>query len=150
MQVYKDGQVAHYKQMFPNTSFSASGPSDEFLAEQGAVKVNAFKPYDSATQKLMPADPYIEDGWAYIVTVVEKTAEDIAAETASKSAQIRAQRDRLLVDTDWTQVLDAPVDRTAWASYRQALRNVPDQEGFPSDIQWPLKPGSEVGILEAA
>jgi len=38
---------------------------------------------------------------------------------------MRAQRDRLLVASDWTQVADAPVDRDAWATYRQQLRDFP-------------------------
>jgi len=56
------------------------------------------------------------------------------------AAQVRAERDRLLAACDWTQVLDAPVDQTAWAAYRQALRDVPQQEGFPTDVAWPVKP----------
>lgn len=54
----------------------------------------------------------------------------------------RSERDRLLKDSDWTQVPDAPVDQTAWADYRQALRDVPQQVGFPNDIDWPQKPGA--------
>ncbi len=38
---------------------------------------------------------------------------------------MRAQRDRLLAESDWTQTNDAPVDRDAWANYRQALRDFP-------------------------
>jgi len=52
----------------------------------------------------------------------------------------RALRDDLLVQSDWTQVSDAPVDQSAWATYRQALRDVPDQDGFPSEIAWPVQP----------
>jgi len=52
----------------------------------------------------------------------------------------RALRDDLLVQSDWTQVSDAPVDQSAWATYRQALRDVPDQAGFPSEIAWPVQP----------
>lgn len=54
--------------------------------------------------------------------------------------QIRTKRNDLLADTDWTQVADAPVDQAAWATYRQALRDVPEQEGFPVDVVWPEKP----------
>jgi uncharacterized protein YbjT (DUF2867 family) len=54
--------------------------------------------------------------------------------------EVRAERDRLLAASDWTQVLDAPVDRAAWAEYRQSLRDVPQQEGFPTDVAWPVKP----------
>ena len=40
-------------------------------------------------------------------------------------ARMRHQRDLLLAASDWTQVADAPVDRDAWATYRQALRDFP-------------------------
>jgi hypothetical protein len=52
----------------------------------------------------------------------------------------RYNRDRLLAASDWTQVADAPVDAAAWATYRQALRDVPQQEGFPDNITWPEAP----------
>jgi len=55
----------------------------------------------------------------------------------------RSQRDRLLAESDWTQVPDAPVDQQAWAEYRQALRDVPDQTGFPTHIDWPTKPSDK-------
>lgn len=55
-------------------------------------------------------------------------------------AQARAQRNSLLAASDWTQVADAPVDAAAWAAYRQALRDVPDQPGFPGVIDWPSIP----------
>lgn len=54
--------------------------------------------------------------------------------------QVRAERDALLAACDWTQVADAPVDQAAWAVYRQALRDVTNQVGFPVDIVWPTKP----------
>ena len=41
------------------------------------------------------------------------------------SARMRFQRDRLLAESDWTQTNDAPVDQSAWATYRQALRDFP-------------------------
>lgn len=70
-----------------------------------------------------------------------KTAEQREAERLEQAAeQVRNERDRLLTASDWTQVQDAPVDATAWAAYRQALRDVPQQEGFPTNIIWPEKP----------
>ena len=56
------------------------------------------------------------------------------------ATEVRAQRDQLLTDSDWTQMPDAPVDQAAWATYRQALRDIPQQAGFPTDITWPTKP----------
>ncbi|MEN8659818.1 MAG: phage tail assembly chaperone [Marivita sp.] len=52
----------------------------------------------------------------------------------------RHNRDHLLAASDWTQVADAPVDAAAWAAYRQALRDVPAQAGFPDNITWPEAP----------
>ena len=57
-----------------------------------------------------------------------------------EAEEIRTQRDALLKESDWTQVADAPVSQTAWADYRQALRDVPQQEGFPQEVVWPSKP----------
>lgn len=142
MLVYKDGQVKHYKDMFPNVSFAASGPSDSFLANNGAVKVNMFKPYDHTAQKLVPADPYIEDGWAYTVQVADKTAEEIAAYEASKAAKVRVQRDQLIAQSDWmvirAQETGVAMD-PAWVAYRQALRDITNQAGFP-EVTWPVNP----------
>jgi len=56
------------------------------------------------------------------------------------AAQARDRRDKLLADSDWTQVADAPVDQSAWAAYRQALRDIPQQNGFPASVDWPAKP----------
>jgi hypothetical protein len=58
-----------------------------------------------------------------------------------QSAIVREQRDRLLTETDWTQAADIPqATKDKWAPYRQALRDVPDQAGFPFDVVWPVKP----------
>ena len=73
MLIYKDGQVAHYKEVFKNVSFPASGVPDSFLAEEGALKVSLYKPYDSETQVLVSCEPYVEDGFAYTVKVVDKS-----------------------------------------------------------------------------
>lgn len=62
------------------------------------------------------------------------TAEELAA-------QARAQRDQLLASTDWTQLPDVPqATRDLWAAYRQALRDVPEQSGFPTNVVWPVSP----------
>jgi len=56
------------------------------------------------------------------------------------SQSIRAQRNKLLKDSDWTQVADAPVDKAAWATYRQALRDITKQDGFPVNVEFPAEP----------
>ena len=60
---------------------------------------------------------------------------------AIKAAKLRTERDQLLAATDWTQAADVPEEvRVKWQPYRQALRDVPQQEGFPHDVVWPEKP----------
>jgi hypothetical protein len=59
---------------------------------------------------------------------------------AELEQSIRAERNQLLTASDWTQVADAPVNQSVWATYRQALRDLPQQIGFPVTIDWPVKP----------
>ena len=132
--------VADYRALFPNTSFSSDGPSASWLADNNCAVVNLRKPHDSKTQKLVPAEPHLEFGEVFTVRVEQKTQEDYDAETASEAARVRSRRLDLLKDSDWTQVADAPVDKTAWATYRQALRDVTAQSGFPWEVTWPVAP----------
>ena len=53
---------------------------------------------------------------------------------------LRQHRDNLLKDSDWTQVPDAPVNATTWATYRQHLRNLPSNTTDPLNVSWPVKP----------
>jgi hypothetical protein len=63
-----------------------------------------------------------------------------AMKDAEQAANIRSQRTEKLKDCDWTQIADSTADKTAWATYRQALRDVPLQAGFPWTITWPTQP----------
>ena len=78
--------------------------------------------------------------WYTKYSVAEMDAEAIAAKDAEQSKSVRDQRNQKLKDSDWSQVADAPVDKAAWALYRQALRDIPTSAGFPWDIQWPDAP----------
>ncbi len=71
------------------------------------------------------------------------TAEERAEIDRQKAAQIRTQRNAKLTECDWTQLNDTPLDNAAkiqWTAYRQALRDVPSQAGFPHNVVWPTKP----------
>lgn len=57
-----------------------------------------------------------------------------------ESSQVKLLRDSMLLQSDWTQLPDSPVDKSAWAEYRQALRDLTSQEGFPYNVNWPVKP----------
>jgi hypothetical protein len=140
MLIFKGGVVADYRDMFPNTSFTAYGPNDEFLKENDAYRVTTWLPHDLATEKLVSSIPYIKDGVAYTVVVEPKTQQELDADYQAKASAVRAQRNRLLSECDWTQLADAQVDKDVWATYRQALRDVPSQPGFPDNVVWPEKP----------
>jgi len=56
---------------------------------------------------------------------------------------IKAQRNILLAASDWTQLQDIPASISGpWAEYRQALRDLPEQTGFPETVVWPAQPTS--------
>ena len=57
-----------------------------------------------------------------------------------QAARVRIDRNTRLAACDWTQLTDAPVNATTWATYRQALRDITSQAGFPWDVQWPDQP----------
>ena len=88
-------------------------------------------------------------GWEAFVPV-GATPMDDAAVAAHYAAQVpcqavvaRSQRDLLLTATDWTQLPDVPLTTKAdWAAYRQALRDITNQAGFPGSITWPVAPGA--------
>ena len=78
--------------------------------------------------------------WFTKYSVADMDSEAIASKNAEQAKSVREQRSTKLADSDWTQVADSPVDKTAWATYRQALRDVTLQSGFPWDITWPESP----------
>jgi hypothetical protein len=61
---------------------------------------------------------------------------------AEKAEEVRAERDELLLKSDWTQIAGNLSDakKTQWANYRTTLRDIPNQVGFPFEINWPTKP----------
>ncbi len=62
-------------------------------------------------------------------------------DTAFYEAEARAKRLQLLSASDWTQLPDVPLaTKETWATYRQALRDITDQPGFPVDVIWPASP----------
>lgn len=67
-------------------------------------------------------------------------AEYKARKDEEHAVNIRRDRDDRLKACDWTQLVDSPVNKETWATYRQELRDVPSQEGFPWTVTWPTKP----------
>jgi len=134
----------------PNTRFPAEeltamyvGTEANLAGNQLVRVVVADAPqYDEATQIAVRNNQpsLVGDTWTIGWVVQELTQSEKDQKLAAKIASVRSQRNQNLKDSDWTQVDDAPVDKAAWATYRQALRDVPTQSGFPWSVTWPAQP----------
>lgn len=126
----------------PNTSFPKSIP-DGVLADYNVFRITEanMPSFDSAThQAERAASPVLTNGaWVWGWDVTALTAEQIADRDAALAASIRFQRDKLLADTDWMALSDVTMS-AEMAAYRQALRDITAQEGFPHSVNWPVKP----------
>ena len=78
-----------------------------------------------------------EDG--VTTTKAEHEAAYQATLDTKAAAHVRSERDQKLKDTDWMGMSDVTMS-TEWATYRQALRDIPSQDGFPNTITWPTEP----------
>ena len=143
-----NGQIEKYpyamsdlRKDYPNVSF-ANNISAEDLALYGVYNVViANDPeYNSRTQRLVTQQPTLINGvWTVTQSVIEKTEDQLVTETNRKSVEVREQRDRLLLETDWRFRSDMNPSQE-WIDYCQVLRDIPQQEGFPWDVTFPTKP----------
>jgi hypothetical protein len=118
----------------PNTSFPTTLTTDTLLAfNVHKVIQTPVISVDSKTHRPIQSLQQIDGVWTQ-QWVAQQLPESAAA------GNVRGFRDAQLVNSDWTQVADAPVDKAAWATYRQALRDITQQAGFPWDVQWPTTP----------
>jgi len=83
------------------------------------------------------AGPVFTDGET---TAAEQEAAYKAMKDAEQAKSVRDDRTKRLSDSDWTQIADSTADKAAWATYRQALRDITAQAGFPWTITWPDAP----------
>jgi len=81
-----------------------------------------------------------EDAEGHVTTAAENEAIYKAAKDAEQAKSVRTSRNDKLKESDWTQVADATVNKASWATYRQALRDITAQSGFPWTITWPDAP----------
>jgi len=83
---------------------------------------------------------YTKYVWGPTFDTPEAEAAYKAKKDAEQAVAVRSTRNARLAACDWTQLSDAPVDDLAWAVYRQALRDITKQPGFPWTITWPDEP----------
>jgi hypothetical protein len=93
-------------------------PADAGAAIDTAALDAAIRAAGDIAPYVPPPGPTIDDAWA----------------------ALRAERNARLAASDWTQVADAPVDAAAWAAYRQALRDMPENTADPFAPVWPATP----------
>lgn len=122
---------------FPNTSFPLP-----FVPPENYVLVEpTIRPQIDYTKNVIETTPENKGGtWKQCWVVTDASPEEIAQRTEAQSQLVRGDRNKRLADCDWTQLPDAPVDHAAWATYRQELRDVSSQAGFPWNVVWPVKP----------
>lgn len=144
--IVDEGKILEYpihdlRRRFPQTSFP-DVISDDSLPD-GVIRVHTVDvpPYDANTHKVIAQEPVLQDGqWVVNQTVALLEDKELVEQNVRQALTVRSLRDQKLRLSDWTQLADAPVDKSAWATYRQALRDIPSQPGFPATIDWPQEP----------
>lgn len=132
--------------VFSSTVYqTAESLTDEQRKDFNVYQVNETSPPDcNLRYQMVERDGYthnaIAQQWETSWVIRDKTSEEIAQYSAEMAASIRSKRNAKLSACDWTQLPDAPVDSAAWAVYRQKLRDISSQAGFPWEVVWPQEP----------
>lgn len=126
----------------PNTSFPEQ-MSDEVLARFNIYPVaiqDIPKPFDPITQNAIMLNPaFVDESWVQTWSIANATDTEVEQRLISLSNDIRETRNMLLSKTDWTALTDNTMT-PEMAFYRQALRDITKQSGFPTSILWPEVP----------
>jgi hypothetical protein len=100
------------------------------------------QPETGRYEKVVESTPVKNEFGVFIQSwdIVPMSNEEKSEVDSWKADMVRKERNYKLMECDWTQLQDAPVNLQDWVSYRNALRDLPSQNGFPWDITWPDKP----------
>jgi len=144
IRIRESGQVvtdSEFRAMFPNTGFPVQ-LTEQIINDFGGDVVFEGPQAQPSRYQVGFRDgvEQINGKWFTKYSVSDMDDEAKAALDAQQAKSVRDDRTNRLSESDWTQLADAPVDKTAWATYRQALRDVTTQEGFPWSVSWPVKP----------
>jgi hypothetical protein len=131
-------QIASLKGLFPNGDLANMTP--EWLSTNTLLPVIDNLPYDLATEKLVSIEPVIQGGQVLAVEVKPLTEDDLESKVIAQGERVRTRRNQLLSACDYTQLPDNnDPKKSEWAVYRQALRDLPQQAGFPN-VEFPKDP----------
>lgn len=134
-------QEQEFRAMFPNTSLP--NPLTEAAINGLGGDIVFEGPQPTATRyQIVVRQGVIQlgDKWYTNYVAVDLSPEACAALDEQQASTVRITRNARLADCDWTQVADSPVDKAVWATYRQELRDITSQPGFPWEITWPTSP----------
>lgn len=108
------------------------------------------QPMVDHTANVVESSPELKDDeWIQTWAIEPATKSEITERIAAQVAAVKSQRNDLLQCSDWTQLPDASVDRQAWTAYREQLRQVKTQPGFPWHITWPQSPDAPQAAAHA-
>lgn len=133
---------SNFRALFPNTSFPFPlSPADLEGTGYGLYEYSQ-KPEGGKYEKIEEGVAIQgEDGiWRQSWDVIPLSAEEKASVDKGQEIKVRAERNALLSRSDWTQLADSPVNGAEWLAYRQALRDISSQPGFPWNVNWPTSP----------
>lgn len=131
------------KREHPNTSFPADiNIFSDCIVDFGYAPVFPVEPpVVDYTKNIIKGNPIkTETRYEQTWVVVNASEEEIKERTENKVIEIKKKRNELLQKTDWTQLPDSNVDKDSWVEYRNLLRNIKDQPGFPWEVVWPPTP----------
>lgn len=128
----------------PNTSFPKN-PSNTTLESWNVFPVKSTEqPSVDHTKNVKEGAPINESGeWIQTWVVEDASAAEIAERTEQAKSVVREERDQKLTETDWVVIKNLELNQNVpgkWEVYRQDLRDIPAQEGFPFNVTWPVKP----------
>jgi hypothetical protein len=140
--------IDHLRRDNANVSFPRAVPIDIMRRySMLPVIVDAIPEYDPLTHKVTTATTPTRNGndWVITRTMVDLTSDEIADNDAHAAFLNRVTRNKLLDESDWTQMNDSPLSnelKTAWATYRQECRGLSDADAWPNlaDDDWPVAP----------
>jgi hypothetical protein len=128
----------------PNVSFPVNLTTEQLEEWDVFSVIDVEQPIVDHTQDVSLSVPTKINGvWTQTWAVVDVDEATIEYRTKEKAESVRDERNKKLSATDWTQLIDSPFSNDTngvWQVYRQALRDVPTQQGFPWNVIWPSEP----------
>lgn len=140
MNLIKNSQTNEVLWYGPQIAFASNGAYRTTDFGLGIAEANA-----TYVENVAPVDYFFVGAYAYDNgwSIMNQDAYDEGMNAIKDKAaqEVRAKRDVLLQQSDWTQLPDVTIsNKAAWATYREELRNISGQAGFPLNVTWPVAP----------